>query len=467
MPPAPPTAQPEPLVGRVLTVDDDDGVRRLVAKVLRSLGHTVTAAASVDEALERFTRDAFDVALIDLNMPVRTGLELIETIVARAIPVVPILLTGTTDVGAAVACVKRGAFDYLPKPIDPTALGWAVERALRAARAQAREHALERVASEWEATFDACPDALLVLDAAGAVLRANRAAGRLTGTDPGRLVGGDVAAALPGDLGPGVRARQLDGGPAEPLRGYDPARDVHLLATVDPIRPGAWITVVRDVTELVRGAEERRQLLRRVLSAQEDERRRIAHELHDGIGQSLVSLTVGMSGLGADERVARLQRVAADALDEIRRLAHGLRPAVLDDLGLVPALERLTDVFTRVHGVRAELLTPDGAMPRLPVEVESALYRIVQEALSNVAKHSQARTVDVVLEAGGGWVYASVTDDGIGFPAGAGTGIGLPGIKERAAVLGGACRIDSTVGRGTVLNVRIPLPEEALCREPE
>ncbi|MDY3561843.1 response regulator [Gemmata sp. JC673] len=444
--------------GRILTVDDEDGICRLVARVLRPLGHTVDTVASVGAALDRLARDTYDVALIDLNMPGRTGLDLIAAIVADANPVLPILLTGTTDVGAAVAAMKSGAFDYLPKPVEPDALVWAVARALKAARTRVRERALEKIASEWATTFNACPDALLVLGADGTVLKANRAAARAAGSGPDVLVGRNVTDVFPGGLGGDIRAQQ-QGRPAAPLRGHDPVRDLHLLATVDPVRPGAWIAVVRDVTELVRGAEERKQLLRRVLSAQEDERRRIARDLHDGIGQSLVSLTVGMAGLDGDERVARLQRVAADALDEIRRLAHGLRPAVLDDLGLVPALERLTEVFTRVHGVRAELLVPDGAFPRLPVEIESALYRIVQEALANVAKHARAQTVDVVLEAGSGWARASVTDDGVGFVPGPGGGIGLTGIKERAAVLGGACRIDSTVGRGTALDVRLPLPE--------
>jgi signal transduction histidine kinase len=118
--------------------------------------------------------------------------------------------------------------------------------------------------------------------------------------------------------------------------------------------------------------------------------------------------------------------------------------------------------------VRAELLTPGGPAGRLPTEVESALYRIVQEGLTNVAKHARARTVDVVLEAGDGFVRVSVTDDGVGFDTAAAgpEGFGVAGIKERVELLGGTCCVESVVGRGTTLDVRVPIPEEPPCPAP-
>jgi PAS domain S-box-containing protein len=461
--------------GRVLVVDDDAPVRRFVAKVLTDVGHAVQVAGGVDEAVVRLGGESYDVALVDLNMPVRSGLELLEVILATGVPVVPVLLTGTTDIGAAVGGMKRGAFDYVAKPVEPEALCWAIDRAIRAAHARHRARLLESVVSEWAATFDACPDLLLILDPEGRVLRANEAAARASGvrgTDP---VGATVEDLFPGGLGAAIRTRQRarpDSGAdhGEAARVFDAALNGYFLLSVNPIRTDSatCAVVVRDVTAIERRKEERKRLLRRVLTAQEDERGRLARELHDGVGQALVSLAVGLAALdadGASERVGRLRKIAAESLDEIRRLAHGLRPPVLDDLGLEAALARLTDTFTRVHGVRAELLTPGGGADRLPREVESALYRIVQEALTNVAKYARARTVDVVLESGGGVARVSVSDDGVGFPTGDPDrppgGLGLTGIEERANLLGGTLRLESVVGRGTTLDVRIPIPEGA------
>jgi signal transduction histidine kinase len=469
---APPADQ---AAGRVLVVDDEPGMRKFVAQALAECGHHADAVGGVDEALGRLGRAGYDVALVDLNMPGRSGLELLEAIGAAHPAVVPILLTGTTDVGAAVAGMKRGAFDYVAKPFDPDTLCWAVGRAVGVARARRRERALERVASEWAATFDACPDMLLIVDPDGRVVRANEAVARATAVGPARLVGMDVETLFPGGLGAAV----LDGlrhpapdpaaAPATTWRGFDAVLGAHFLLSVTAIRtaPDTRAVVVRDVTALVRRKEERRRLLRRVLTAQEDERGRLARELHDGVGQALVSLAVGLADGPAGEppaanrdRLARLRQVAADSLEEVRRLAHGLRPAVLDDLGLAAALARMTDSFTRVHAVRAELLTPGGPAGRLPTEVESALYRIVQEGLTNVAKHARARTVDVVLEAGDGFVRVSVTDDGVGFDTAAAgpEGFGVAGIKERVELLGGT--------RGTTLDVRVPIPEEPPCPAP-
>jgi signal transduction histidine kinase len=196
--------------------------------------------------------------------------------------------------------------------------------------------------------------------------------------------------------------------------------------------------------------------------------------LHDGLGQTVVSLAVGLEAAATaaptgdtKDHLRKLGVVATEALDEIRRMAQGLRPTLLDDLGLVAALGRLTEGFTRLHGTRAELVVttpPPG--DRLPRGVESAVYRIVQEALTNVAKHAKAQTVDVALEAADRVIRVSVTDDGCGFSPpdnpGARAGLGLIGMRERAVMLGGTFRVDSTPGRGTTIDIRIPFGEGAL-----
>lgn len=228
-----------------------------------------------------------------------------------------------------------------------------------------------------------------------------------------------------------------------------------------------YVSVHRDVTERRRHEELIRMLFGHVLSAQEDERRRIARELHDDTVQSLASLLVGLRSLEDGESVAEsratarsLRTVTATALEEIQRIARGLRPSVLDDLGLGEALERMASDFSR-HGVAVKVNTIC-SRPRLPEAVETTLYRIAQEALSNAHKHAAARSMSILVREMPSRVQLIVEDDGRGFdvnerpPAGH---FGLLGMQERAALLGGSMTLESTVGSGTTVYVNIPLDE--------
>ncbi|MEW5988245.1 MAG: histidine kinase [Chloroflexota bacterium] len=206
-----------------------------------------------------------------------------------------------------------------------------------------------------------------------------------------------------------------------------------------------------------------------VMAAQEEERKRIARELHDSTSQSLTSLLVGLRALGnacdlpeVQQHVAELRGVAAEALRDVHDLARQLRPSVLDDLGLPAALERYAADWQRRHALTVDLAMRGLKEERLPMEVETALYRIVQEALTNVARHAQATTASVLVERHDGVVRAIIEDDGRGFdPPVAGQTeqrLGLYGIRERAELLGGTLTIESEAGLGSSLFVEIPLP---------
>ncbi|MEW6543276.1 MAG: MASE1 domain-containing protein [Nitrospirota bacterium] len=232
-----------------------------------------------------------------------------------------------------------------------------------------------------------------------------------------------------------------------------------------------FVQITRDITERKRAEAVQRQLLEQVLSVREEERKRIARELHDGPGQTLTSLLVGLRA--AEEmptreamraRVEDLRKVAALALTEIRRLAMGLRPSVLDDLGLDAALRRLAADFTQTHGLSVEVYADGLASRRLPSPVETALYRIAQEGLTNVAKHAAARTVSLLLRSSGSDVQMIIEDDGAGFQVEAALQsadgrrhLGLHGMRERTARLNGSLEIESRPGGGTSLYVKIPL----------
>jgi signal transduction histidine kinase len=224
--------------------------------------------------------------------------------------------------------------------------------------------------------------------------------------------------------------------------------------------------------ELKRHDTARSRLLEQIITAQEEERRRIARELHDETGQSLTTLAVGLGMMaesidlgGVQDRARELRSVATRTLEEVHNLSRGLRPSVLDDLGLLPALERYLKEYGVSHGVAVDLHARALDVSRLPAPVEIAIYRIVQEALTNVARHANASAVSVLVERRDESLHVIVEDDGRGFEVddvlaaqAVDRRLGLHGMRERALLLGGAFTVESAPGRGTTVFVEVPLP---------
>ncbi len=228
--------------------------------------------------------------------------------------------------------------------------------------------------------------------------------------------------------------------------------------------------------------EQRRRLLRTVITAQEDERRRIARELHDETTQSLAVLVMGLETAaaalkagGPQPRLDEAKALAVRTLEEVHRLIFDLRPAVLDDLGLFSALRWYAErsLSSRGIAVRCEIQELER---RLPPEFETALFRIGQEVMNNIARHARAESVliqlgpEVPTPGARGELRIEIEDDGQGFDPGRAPGdrphYGLLGIRERAEILGGVATIDSAPGRGTRVEVRVPFPEEAAPSHP-
>lgn len=219
-----------------------------------------------------------------------------------------------------------------------------------------------------------------------------------------------------------------------------------------------------------RAEAARRQLLRRLVAAQEEERARLSRELHDKMGQHLTALALGLEVHGAglsrpaDESLRRLHDLAEGLSQEVRDLAWELRPPELDHLGLKDALACYAEQWSRRSGVPADFVSAGGDGRRLPREAETALYRVAQEALTNVLRHAGADGVTVVLEQTPDQVTLVVEDDGRGFdaeesPDGAGARrrMGLLGMRERVELAGGTLGIESAPGAGTTLVARVPL----------
>jgi len=216
-----------------------------------------------------------------------------------------------------------------------------------------------------------------------------------------------------------------------------------------------------------------RQLLGRLISVQEDERRHIARELHDQTGQSLTSIILSLRLLGECEspeearaHIQELRDTVGRILEDVRDLALELRPSALDDLGLLPAIRHCFKGYRDKRHLLIDFQALGFGAERLAPELETTLYRIVQEALTNIVRHAKARNVSVLLEQRDGYVKLIVEDDGVGFvvsdvmAAGPNEGnLGLYGMRERAALLGGKFTIESTPGVGSAVYVAIPLME--------
>jgi two-component system sensor histidine kinase UhpB len=223
--------------------------------------------------------------------------------------------------------------------------------------------------------------------------------------------------------------------------------------------------------------ESSRQRASQIINAQEEERKRIARELHDETSQVLTSLLISLAILEesvqteeARQRISDTRSLAHQTLRAIRSLSIDLRPSALDDLGLLPALRWYLKEYQQKCPIEVEFHST-GLKDRLPTEMETALYRIVQECLTNTARHSHARKAIVSLKEESNAVYGTIIDNGDGFDYAAllkmpsqerslGRGLGLIGMQERALLLNGKLEIHATPGRGTRVEIRIPLPEK-------
>jgi PAS domain S-box-containing protein len=351
-------------------------------------------------------------------------------------------------------------------------------------------------------------EGVCALNTAGQFTFINPAAEHLLGWAAEDLLGHDVATMLPLALADIDSARANDSPLATVFtsgvvfRGEDalwPRRDGTTFPVAYAIAPiyrddtvvGAVITF-RDMTEAQRlyrlqeaytalevdvrvrkEAEQARQaMLQQLVTVQEEERRRIAHELHDQMGQDLTALLLGLKALAdavtptapADYHLAQVQALAARLGQNVRALAVQLRPAALDGLGLTVALTTYVEAWSVQAQVVADIHTTGLDGPKLPLAVETTLYRLVQEALTNVLKHAQASNVSVIIERKQSAVHLIVEDDGVGFDvaktqesAAQDRRLGLIGMHERVAQLGGTITIESTPTGGTTLFVDLPL----------
>jgi PAS domain S-box-containing protein len=355
-------------------------------------------------------------------------------------------------------------------------------------RQQKRRHA-EETRLQLAAIVECSQDAIIGKTLDGEIVSWNLGAEGIYGYTAAEVIGQEVSILLPPgreDEFPAIMERIRWG---EKVKHYETKRlrkdgtviDVSL--AVSPIKTPDGETigaaaVARDITERKQAAEIKqaeamhRLLLEHTLSAQEEERRRIARELHDEAGQLLTALLVGLRTLEDARKLAdvkvqgrRLREVATQAIDEVGRLARGLHPTVLDDHGLGIALERYVTEYAKTHNIVVNLKLNELDFGTMPLPVQIGLYRILQEALTNVARHSGAEVVRIKFARLPAALEVEVFDDGCGFDAKAvaasSNRLGIQSMRERAAMLGGSLSFTSQ-RKGTSILVQVPLPAQVL-----
>jgi PAS domain S-box-containing protein len=339
------------------------------------------------------------------------------------------------------------------------------------------ERAWQRSEQFFRAVFHEGAVAMAVLDLSGRFVQINDALCELMGRPRAVLIRQRLPdVALPGDQEPiasdlRTLIRYPDRTARRELRleGSDSKErwaNVTLKRVEDPtLGRSRVLCVLHDITEAKRVEALRRELVESVVAAQEDERQRVSRELHDGVGQVLSSLSVRLVSLGAQleegpakESLHELVALAQAATAETRQMARRLRPPALDELGFVVAMQNMMADHQRSHAVSVDFHARGMGGIRLSPAIETALYRIAQEALANSARHAKATNVQVVVDRTPDNVRLIVEDDGLGFDSEeSAAGLGLKNIRERAALLSGVATIESSPGIGTSVFVDLPM----------
>lgn len=340
--------------------------------------------------------------------------------------------------------------------------------------------------STAQALFEAAAQAIFIVDRGGHIVMANPSTERMFGYRVEDMLGQPVEMLLPESLrgqhvghrdhyfskpqnrpmglGLDLQARRKDG------TEFFAEISLSHIKTAGGTLAVAFVSDISkrrsDAQAIRQQREELRGLARQLMTAQDDERRRIARDLHDDLSQQLAYLAIDLGKLAirpAPEEFTSslrpLQRRAADAAESVRQISHRLHPSILDDIGLTAALEQYCEEFEQAYGIATRFTSrnlPDSLGP----EIAGSIYHIAQECLRNVAKHSQTTTVLVTIEGDGSVLRLTVKDEGIGLntaqlPPGA--GIGIVGMKERAHLVNGSVSIESQSGAGTEVRVEVPL----------
>jgi two-component system sensor histidine kinase UhpB len=451
---------------------------------------------SRDGFLQELQQRLPDLILADHSLPSFDGLTALR-MVEKICPETPfIFVSGAMGEEVAVDTLKMGATDYVLKQ-NLARLGPAVERALREAedRRQRRlaEEMLRESEEKFRILFQTAGSFIGVATPEGRLLEINAEAERITGWRRQEVLGGSfLELFVPEAYQEAVQGDMQKVLAGQETRGFE----MPLKLREGSERPFLWnvnrllgkegevlgvIAVGQDITARKRAEEELREsemklrlLTSQILTAQENERKRISRELHDELGQSLTLLKLNLRAAGkhllepveVKEELGALSLYLDEVIDKVRRLSRALCPAILEDLGLVPALQYLINEFSKYYEINHHFSLKD--LDHLfEKEAQIIIFRIFQEALTNIAKHARATKVRLAVQESGGMVIFEVEDNGQGFEVvqtlsrpSMDKGLGLAALDERAKMLGGSLWIWSQKGQGTRITCAIPVGQQ-------
>ncbi len=482
----------------ILLLEDMESDAELMEYELRraKINFIFRRVDSRDGFLQELQQRLPDLILADHSLPSFDGLTALR-MVEKICPETPfIFVSGAMGEEVAVDTLKMGATDYVLKQ-NLARLGPAVERALREAedRRQRRlaEEMLRESEEKFRILFQTAGSFIGVATPEGRLLEINAEAERITGWRRQEVLGGSfLELFVPEAYQEAVQGDMQKVLAGQETRGFE----MPLKLREGSERPFLWnvnrllgkegevlgvIAVGQDITARKRAEEELREsemklrlLTSQILTAQENERKRISRELHDELGQSLTLLKLNLRAAGkhllepveVKEELGALSLYLDEVIDKVRRLSRALCPAILEDLGLVPALQYLINEFSKYYEINHHFSLKD--LDHLfEKEAQIIIFRIFQEALTNIAKHARATKVRLAVQESGGMVIFEVEDNGQGFEVvqtlsrpSMDKGLGLAALDERAKMLGGSLWIWSQKGQGTRITCAIPVGQQ-------
>ena len=481
----------------ILIVEDEKIVAMDIAGSLKSVGYQVSGiVASGKEAIDLVEQTLPDLILMDIRIKGDIdGIKTAEIIQSRHdIPIV--YLTAFADEDTLSRARITAPYGYIIKPFDKKTAHTMIEISLYKNSMEKKIKENERWLSK---ILQYSGDAMIAIDAYGKIKIMNKVAEIETGWKSEEVTGRDINDVLKLT---DENTREQINGPIARLFSDDHEQDITKTAILtdkeskEKLIAGtaSWIkddknlttgivVVFRDITKQRNVEKEREKLFKKVslaqerlkavskrlLEVQESERRHIARELHDEIGQILTAIKINIQTAfklaGSEKIETHLNEgveLIEEALFQVRKLSIDLRPSMLDDLGLVPALRWYVDRQSVRAGISAKVSVDDKIM-RLPNEIEITCFRVAQEALTNIIKHSEATHVDIMLYYEEGDLHLKIVDDGIGFNFFAavqrslkGESMGILGMQERVELIGGKIKINSKAGNGTTVHTIFP-----------
>lgn len=474
----------------VLLVEDNPGDAFLIEEMLnasKTWKFQVIKAITLKQAIEKIKNSRFEVIIADMGLPDSYGIATIDELLNHAKNIPIIVLTGTNDEQTGNEALIHGAQDYLVK--------WIInpDQLMRSIRYSFHRKKVEEKLIESEEKFrtivEASPDAVISSALNGEIIYASRRASELFGYKNT----GDLVGILIKDL-VAPEDRERINSKLERLKETGTVRDISfIMVRKDASRffgeisssvvvnkegvPEGFISIIKDVTERKNSEDAIKtyqQNLRSMASelnlAEERERRKIAVDLHDDLGQTLAMIRIKLSSLKSEnhepritEELLDMEKSVTHAIKSSRSLTYELSPPVLYEFGLIAAVNWKLDQISNEHKIATSLKAPS-ELPKLREELLILLFRAVGELLNNIVKHAKAKKVSVVFDMDGKCLNILVTDDGLGFDAsklgkqnGEASGIGLFSLRERLEYFDGALTIDSDAKKGSKVYITIPV----------